>query len=91
MSETKEKKNKEAIKKTARRFSGTVVSDKMDKTIVVKVDRVKRHPKYHKSFALSRKYKVHDEKNQFKENDRVSFVECRPLSKDKRWRALYKV
>ena len=63
----------------------------MDKTIVVKVDRVKRHPKYHKSFLVSKQYKVHDERNQFKDGDQVVFVECRPLSKDKRWRVLYEV
>jgi len=74
------------IRKT---FDGVVVSDKMDKTITVKIDRVKKHPKYLKTFAVSRKYKVHDEKNQYQEGDKVSFVECRPLSKDKRWRVLY--
>lgn len=73
-----------------KKFKGTIVSDKMDKTIVVKVDRVKRHPKYHKSFLVSKKYKVHDERKQFKTGDQVTFVECRPLSKDKRWRVLYK-
>lgn len=69
-----------------RRFNGIVVSDKMDKTIVVKVDRVKIHPKYKKRYTVSKKYKVHDEKNQFKQGDKVTFVECRPLSKDKRWK-----
>jgi small subunit ribosomal protein S17 len=72
-----------------RRFRGVVVSDKMDKTIVVSIDAVKTHPKYHKSFVTSRRYKVHDERNQFKEGDAVTFVQCRPLSKDKRWRVLY--
>ncbi|PIR93338.1 30S ribosomal protein S17 [Candidatus Falkowbacteria bacterium CG10_big_fil_rev_8_21_14_0_10_43_10] len=80
----------EQQKKTSRKLKGIVTSDKMDKTIVVKVDRIKKHPKYHKSFTLSKKYKVHDEKNQFQEGDQVTFVECRPLSKDKRWRVLYK-
>ncbi len=72
-----------------KKFDGVVVSDKMNKTITVEIKRVKMHPKYLKSFKVSRKYKVHDEKNQFKEGDKVSFVECRPLSKDKRWRVLY--
>ncbi|MEA3463556.1 MAG: 30S ribosomal protein S17 [Patescibacteria group bacterium] len=80
-------KGKSVIKK---KFNGIVVSDKMDKTIVVKVDRVKVHSKYKKRYTVSKKYKVHDEKNKFKEGDKVTFVECRPLSKDKRWRALYK-
>lgn len=72
-----------------KKFIGVVTSDKMDKTIVVRVERVKIHPKYHKRYKVSRKYKVHDEKNQFKINDKVTFVECRPLSKDKRWRVIY--
>jgi small subunit ribosomal protein S17 len=72
-----------------RSFSGVVASDKMDKTIVVTVETVKIHPKYKKRYSESKRYKVHDEKNQYKEGDKVSFVECRPLSKDKRWRVLY--
>lgn len=88
MTAKKEKVNKDT-KKIVRRFSGVVVSDKMDKTIVVKVDKVKKHSKYHKSFIVSKKYKVHDAKNQCAEGDKVTFVECRPLSKDKRWRVLY--
>ena len=72
-----------------KKFKGEVVSDKMDKTIIVRVDRVKIHPKYNKRSTVSRRYKVHDEKNQFKTGDKVEFVECRPLSKDKRWRVIY--
>lgn len=72
-----------------KKFQGVVVSDKNDKTIVVKVDSVKIHPKYKKRFTMSKKYKVHDEKNQFKVDDKVNFEECRPLSKDKRWRVIY--
>lgn len=73
-----------------RKFEGVVASNKADKTIVVRVDRIKKHPKYKKRYTVSKKYKVHDEKNQFREGDKVSFVECRPLSKEKRWRVLYK-
>lgn len=73
-----------------RKFSGVVVSDKMDKTIVVKVESTKIHPKYGKRYVRTEKYKVHDETNQFKAGDKVNFVECRPLSKDKRWRVLAK-
>lgn len=69
-----------------RKFSGVVVSDKSDKTIVVKVDSVKIHPKYKKRYTSSMKYQVHDENNEFRTGDKVSFVECRPLSRDKRWR-----
>ncbi|MCG2695452.1 30S ribosomal protein S17 [Candidatus Parcubacteria bacterium] len=61
----------------------------MDKTIVVKVDNVKIHPKYKKRYTVSRKYKVHDEKNKFSVDEKVEFIECRPLSKDKRWRVVY--
>lgn len=80
---------KEEIKKPetiSRTFSGVVVSDKNDKTIVVKVESVKKHPKYQKRYTVSRKFKVHDEKNEFHVGDKVSFMECRPLSRDKRWR-----
>ena len=80
-------KEKIVIKK---KFQGMVVSDKMDKTIVVRIDRVKVHPKYKKRYTVSKRYKVHDEKNKFKEGDKASFVECRPLSKDKRWRVIYR-
>jgi len=72
-----------------RRFSGLVVSDKSDKTIVVRVDSVKIHPKYKKRYTTSRRYQVHDEKNSHKVGDKVSFVECRPLSHSKRWRVIY--
>ena len=71
-----------------RKMTGIVVSDKMDKTIVVKVESVKLHPKYHKRYTTSTKYKAHDEKNQYKIDDKVTIVECRPLSKDKRWRVV---
>ncbi len=74
------------IKKT---FSGVVASSKMDKTIVVVVENVKIHSKYKKRYIVTSRYKVHDEKNQFKEGDKVTFVECRPLSKEKRWRVIY--
>lgn len=81
----------EAVKKPEtinRTFRGVVVSDKNDKTIVVKIESVKKHPKYQKRYTVSRNYKVHDEKNEFHVGDKVSFVECRPLSRDKRWRVV---
>jgi small subunit ribosomal protein S17 len=71
-----------------RKFKGVVVSDKMDKTIVVKVERVKIHPKYKKRYKVSKKYKVHDENNKYKEGDQVIFRQCRPISKDKKWRVI---
>ncbi|MFA6228442.1 MAG: 30S ribosomal protein S17 [Patescibacteria group bacterium] len=76
--------------KILRKFKGTVVSDKMAKTLVVAIQSFKMHPKYGKRYKVSRKFKVHDEKNQYHEGDVVEFVECRPLSKDKKWRVIYK-
>jgi small subunit ribosomal protein S17 len=78
-------------KKNFRKFKGEVVADKMDKTVVVQVDRQVAHPKYGKRYISSRKYKCHDAKNQYKIGDEVMFVECRPLSKDKRWRVISKI
>jgi small subunit ribosomal protein S17 len=69
-------------------YTGIVVSDKMAKTIVVKVDRVKINKKYNKRYTVSKKFKVHDEKKQFKVGDTVNFIECRPLSRDKHWRVI---
>jgi small subunit ribosomal protein S17 len=64
---------------------GVVVSDKMEKTVVVKVDRLVKHSVYNKYIKRSVKYKVHDEQNSSKTGDRVQIIECRPMSKDKRW------
>lgn len=77
-------KEKAAVKSKAPKHSGVVVSDKMDKTIVVKVDTLKAHPKYLKRYTQSKKYKVHDEGNTYKIGDKVTFIECRPMSKDKK-------
>jgi len=74
--------------KIYRKFTGEVVSDKMEKTIVVKVNRSKIHPKYNKRYMTSKKYKVHDDKNEAQIGDKVIFQECRPISKDKRWRLI---
>ena len=68
-----------------RTLTGEVVSDVQDKTIVVKVERKMAHPLYGKRIAKSRKYKVHDEENQYKVGDVVRFEETKPISKDKRW------
>jgi small subunit ribosomal protein S17 len=64
-------------------LQGTVVSDKMDKTVVVLVQRFVKHPKYQKYQKFSKKYKAHDENNSLKVGDAVTIRECRPLSKDK--------
>ncbi|MGI5922197.1 MAG: 30S ribosomal protein S17 [Syntrophomonadaceae bacterium] len=65
---------------------GTVSSDKMDKTITVRVETVKQHPLYKKTIRTSKKYKAHDENNEARTGDVVRIMETRPLSKDKRWR-----
>jgi len=62
---------------------GTVVSDKMDKTVVVKVARSLKHPLYEKVIRRHKKFKVHDEGNQAREGDIIEITECRPMSKDK--------
>jgi len=67
---------------------GTVISDRMDKTIVVRVQTLKEHPRYKKVVRQSSRFKVHDEQNQCTVGDRVRIVETRPLSHDKRWRLL---
>ena len=65
---------------------GTVISDRMDKTVVVAVERTTAHPLYGKVVRRSNKFKVHDENNQCRVGDRVLLRECRPLSKGKSWR-----
>ena len=67
---------------------GVVVSAKMDKTVVVAVERRTTHPKYHKTVTLSEKMHAHDEANEVGVGDRVRIMETRPLSKQKRWRVL---
>lgn len=65
---------------------GTVLSDRMDKTVVVRVEQVVLHPIYKKYTRRRTTYKAHDEKNEYRTGDRVEIVETRPLSKEKRWR-----
>jgi small subunit ribosomal protein S17 len=65
---------------------GTVVGDKMEKTVIVAVEVTAHHPLYHKSIKKSVKYKVHDEKKECKVGDVVKIIETRPISHDKRWR-----
>lgn len=72
-------------KKQGRLFKGTVVSDAMDKTVVVRVERQKVHPKYNKRYIASKKYLVHDEKNAYHIGDTVVFRQTRPFSRHKRW------
>ncbi|MCL1872505.1 MAG: 30S ribosomal protein S17 [Clostridiales bacterium] len=75
------------IKRNSRKTRiGIVVSDKMDKTVVVKVESRVRHPLYGKITRSTKKFKAHDEENSAKIGDKVQIMETRPLSKDKRWR-----
>ncbi|HLB76320.1 MAG TPA: 30S ribosomal protein S17 [Candidatus Dormibacteraeota bacterium] len=74
-----------AMRKTR---TGTVISDKMDKTVVVRVQTLKEHPRYKKHIQQSTMFKAHDEQNQCKVGDRVRIMETRPLSHDKRWRVV---
>ena len=76
-----ERKRNEKRKKLV----GVVVKDKMDKTVVVEVERMLKHPKYHKYLRTKTTCKAHDEENKAKVGDKVLIVESRPLSKDKRW------
>jgi small subunit ribosomal protein S17 len=69
---------------------GTVVSNKMDKTVVVKVDIRKRHPKYKKAYTVSKKYKAHDENEEYKPGDKVVIESIRPMSKEKKFKVISK-
>lgn len=78
--------NKTAGQNKKRRLSGVVVSDKMQKTRVVAVSRLKKHPKYLKYYRVTQRFKAHDEENAYKTGDAVVIEEARPMSRDKRWR-----
>jgi len=73
------------MKEQRKKLTGFVVSDKMDKTVVVRVETLKRHRLYHKVVKHVKKYKAHDENNKCRVGDRVLIVESRPLSKEKTW------
>jgi len=76
------------MKMPKKRLKGTIVSNKMKDTIVVKVDRIKEHPKYKRRYKISKKYKVHTEKSELEIGDKVMIEECKPKSKDKHWRVV---
>ncbi len=79
--------NAQGVNRTSRKTRiGTVVSDKMDKTVVVSIERRVQHPVYGKMVRRTKRLKAHDEKNDAKTGDTVRIMETRPLSKDKRWR-----
>lgn len=75
----------EQTKSNKKILMGIISSAKMEKTAVVVVKRLVEHPKYRKRYWVSKKYKAHNPQNQFKEGERVTMRESRPLSKDKRW------
>ncbi|MCD6421909.1 30S ribosomal protein S17 [bacterium] len=83
-----QKKNQTEEKPRRLRLRGRVVSDKMDKTIVVLVERWVRHPLYDKVYRKTKKFKAHDEKNEAKIGDLVEIEACRPLSKEKHFRLI---
>jgi small subunit ribosomal protein S17 len=78
----------EHVEATRRRLIGRVASDKMQKTVVVEVVRFKRDAVYKKYVRVRKRYKAHDEKNEFKTGDRVEIEEHRPLSREKRWKVV---
>lgn len=83
-----DKKNKNAKQ---RRLIGSVVSDRMQKTRVIEIVRLKKHSKYLKYYKVTRRFKAHDENNRYKNGDKVVIEETRPLSKDKRWVIVEKI
>ncbi len=74
-----------------KRLQGTVVSKKMVKTLVVKVERIKEHPKQRRRYRVFKKYKAHLETGEYEKGDKVLIEECRPLSKEKRWKVIKKI
>lgn len=83
MEQIKEQDNTRPFRKVR---EGIVVSDKSDKTAVVAVERLKRHPLYGRVQRVTKKFHAHDENNECRVGDRVEVMECRPISKQKRWR-----
>ena len=74
-----------------KQLKGIVVSDKMQKTVVVKVERIKEHPKYKRRYKSHKKYKAHDENKEYHVGDNVVIEETAPISKDKKWIVIKKV
>ncbi len=72
-------------------LQGIVVSDKMQKTVVVEVETMKEHPKYKRKYKVHKKYKAHDEKGEFHTGDKVMIEETKPISKDKNWTVIKKI
>ncbi len=79
---------KQGIQRRKKVLQGTIVSDKMEKTAVVVVERTVQHPLYKRTVRKTKRYKIHDEQNVCQIGDRVRLIECKPVSKDKCWRLL---
>lgn len=79
------RKDKKIVTPYSRTLVGIVVSDKMQKTRVVAVTHQKKHPRYLKYYQITERFKAHDENNEYREGDKVTIKETRPLSKEKRW------
>ena len=91
-SDIAEKEKKILAKKIAgRKLQGAVVSNKMKKTVVVAVSYSKKHPKYQKYFTVTKRFKAHDENNQYQVGDKVIIQETRPISREKRWMVISKI
>ena len=75
----------------SKKLQGIVVSDKMQKTVVVEVERTKEHPKYKRRFKVHKKYKAHDENQEYHTGDKVVIEETKPISKDKTWVVIKKI
>lgn len=82
------KEIKEIKEEKSNSLKGVVVSDKMDKTVVVSVSRFVKHPLYGKFYKISKKYKAHDKGNIYKKGDKVEIIETRPISKDKKFKVV---
>ena len=87
---TSTKTESKPVVATRKKLTGTIVSDKMDKTVVVNVNRYVAHKKYGKYYKIDKHYKAHDENNEYKVGDMVVIEECRPLSKDKNFTVIGK-
>ena len=74
-----------------KRLQGEIISDKMQKTVVVRVEEVRRHPRLKRRYKVHKKYKAHLENGEYKVGDKVIIEECRPISKEKRWRVVSKI
>ncbi|MDD3940078.1 MAG: 30S ribosomal protein S17 [Candidatus Pacebacteria bacterium] len=82
--------NDQIVIKHKKKIDGVVVSDKMDKTVVVNAQRFVKHKKYGKYYKIDKKFKAHDENNEYRVGDKVTIEETRPISKDKNFKVLKK-